>query len=137
MKRIGLLTVVIGFALSTHPVNAQQSPTQEPTGAQLLDECQVAAKGGPNAPEDAAELAKGMRCLGYLSGVRDTYLFWKNTNNTQKAKAYVPACIPEEATNFELARVVVKYLNDHPNQLHKSYRLLVMLALEDAYPCKY
>ena len=98
MKRIGLLTVVIGFALSTHPVNAQQSPTQEPTGA---------------------------------------YLFWKNTNNTQKAKAYVPACIPEEATNFELARVVVKYLNDHPNQLHKSYRLLVMLALEDAYPCKY
>ncbi|MGA2086582.1 MAG: Rap1a/Tai family immunity protein, partial [Terracidiphilus sp.] len=90
-----------------------------------------------NAPEDSAELAKGMHCLGYLSGVTDTYLFWKYTNNTQKAKVYVPACIPEGATNFELARVVVKYLNDHPNQLHKSYRLLVMLALEDAYPCKY
>jgi hypothetical protein len=137
MKRIALLAVVIGFGMSTHPAIAQQTPTQEPTGAQLLDECQVVAKGGPNAPEDAAELAKGMHCFGYLSGVADTYVFWKYTNNTQKAKVYIPACIPEEATTFELARVVVKYLNDHPNQLHNSYRLLVMLALEDAYPCKH
>jgi hypothetical protein len=136
MKRFVLLSFVIAFVLFIHPVNAQPASTQEPNGAQLLAECQVAAKGIPKAPEDAVEFGKGMHCFGYLSGVADTYVFWKQINDSQKANMFVPACIPEEATNFELAKVVVKYLNDHPNQIHKSYRLLVGLAFENAYPCQ-
>jgi hypothetical protein len=36
----------------------------------------------------------------------------------------------------EVATVVVKYLNDHPNKMHEKYFVVVILALADAYPCK-
>lgn len=130
MKRFALLTLVVCFASFAHPTGT----VQEPTGVKLLEECQTAAKNFDNAP--ANEAAGGIHCLGYLSGVDDTLTLWRENNAASiKGNAQPPACIPS-ATMLELAKVVVKYLNDHPNQLHKSYSELVVLALSDAYPCQ-
>ena len=125
MKRLALVVLVLCFAGLAHSTGT----VPEPTGVKLLEECQTAARNFDNSP--ANEAAGGIHCLGYLSGVDDTLSLWKET----KGNVQPPACIPA-ATMLELAKVVVKYLNDHPNQLHKSYSQLVILALSDAYPCQ-
>jgi hypothetical protein len=45
------------------------------------------------------------------------------------------ACIPQNASLLQLARVVVKWLRDHPDQLQKPKAILVQQALQDAFPC--
>jgi hypothetical protein len=44
-------------------------------------------------------------------------------------------CYPQQATSGQIARVIVKYLNDHPEKLHEDYRVLSVEALQKAWPC--
>jgi len=48
----------------------------------------------------------------------------------------IRSCIPPRATDGQLARVVVKYLEKHPAQLDGEQTLLTLLAFQDAFPCK-
>jgi|HubBroStandDraft_1064217.scaffolds.fasta_scaffold72274_1 hypothetical protein len=41
--------------------------------------------------------------------------------------------VPQEAKQDQLKAVVVKYLNDHPEELHKPAGMLVILALGKAF----
>lgn len=45
-------------------------------------------------------------------------------------------CVPANATVGQVARVLVKFLEDNPNRLHEPVGLLYMEALYDAFPCK-
>jgi hypothetical protein len=45
-------------------------------------------------------------------------------------------CIPQEVTNGQAVRVVVAYIDKHPEHLHESFNLLAILALGEAWPCK-
>ena len=42
----------------------------------------------------------------------------------------------EGATHEQEARVVYKYLDNHPEKLHEPAGKLVSLALSEAFPCK-
>jgi len=134
MKRLAFLAVAIALALSTHAVSAQAA--QEHTGVRLLEECQMALRDDDYIIEHGA-LIKATSCLLYIRGVADTLSLWKDESDVAKAHLLPPACIPDGASNFEMANVVLKYLNDHPNKLHESYSLLVILALQDGYPCQH
>jgi hypothetical protein len=57
MKRLALLTVVIGLALSTRPAHAADSQT----GVELLAECQAATQVGSDHSSLSEE---AMHCLG-------------------------------------------------------------------------
>jgi hypothetical protein len=46
-------------------------------------------------------------------------------------------CIPHEAGSpGQLARVVLKWLRDHPERLHEQVTILTLDALKDAFPCQ-
>jgi hypothetical protein len=47
-------------------------------------------------------------------------------------------CLPKEKpqTVGQLARIVVKYLEDNPKQLHEPAASLATVALSKAFPCK-
>ncbi|MDR6302680.1 hypothetical protein GGQ85_000356 [Nitrobacter vulgaris] len=45
-------------------------------------------------------------------------------------------CAPDEATNEQVLRVVVNYLDRHPEVLHLDFRALVIKALHEAWPCR-
>jgi hypothetical protein len=45
-------------------------------------------------------------------------------------------CWPKGVTVFQAVRVVTKWLNDHPEDLHNTARVEVMKALMAAFPCK-
>lgn len=44
-------------------------------------------------------------------------------------------CVPTGATYEQVVRVIVKYLRDHPERLHRPRRQLMLAALEAAFPC--
>ena len=45
-------------------------------------------------------------------------------------------CQPDGVTRSQNADVFVKYLNNHPGELHLGGAELVVLALSEAFPCK-
>jgi hypothetical protein len=44
--------------------------------------------------------------------------------------------IPESTTNRQFVQVVVRYIEAQPNRLNEQFRVLVVEALFDAWPCK-
>lgn len=44
-------------------------------------------------------------------------------------------CVPKDVPVSQLVRVVVKYLEEHPAQLHNPAHGLVYASLKDAFPC--
>jgi hypothetical protein len=45
-----------------------------------------------------------------------------------------PACVPDEVSILQMARVVAKWLRDHPERLHEQEGILVREALESGFP---
>jgi hypothetical protein len=44
-------------------------------------------------------------------------------------------CTPTEAQGEQVARVIMRYLETHPNMLHHPGAFLGIYALRDAFPC--
>jgi hypothetical protein len=82
------------------------------TGSMLLDYCQKT-----DSP------ASQTFCSGYVAGISDAlddHFF----------------CGPSEGQLSQSKKVVIKYLNEHPEILHKSASGLAIDALKAAFPCK-
>ena len=45
-------------------------------------------------------------------------------------------CAPDSVTNFQIVRVVVKYIDDRPARQHENFRELAREALRAAWPCR-
>jgi hypothetical protein len=56
----------------------------------------------------------------------------------EEAAGSIPATstISEAVTNDQVVKVFVKYLDDHPEELHRVAALLLSEALHSAFPCK-
>jgi hypothetical protein len=92
--------------------------------------------------------------LGFIVGVRGTIQEDQATHQVERTRAaggkttLQPkhdamscssmwlACIPQEVTNDQLVRVVVKYLTDHPEQKNYTIVQVAYLAFKNTYPCK-
>ena len=44
--------------------------------------------------------------------------------------------LPDGVTMGQLERVIVKFLEEHPAELHNTSTWLIQEALSDAFPCK-
>ena len=116
------------------------------TGAELLDRCSVAVRmleGGSGTYEE--HWANGF-CLAYVLGFGDgmrigSFKVVVNTVKTNDATAIpdtfggTEVCAPSDATGEQAVRVVLKYLQGHPQLLHKPAGELVWEALHEAFPC--
>jgi hypothetical protein len=95
------------------------------TNESLLEECTAATKklsvGQMNEHLDARS------CLGYILGYADGI-----SAGAANSKA---VCIPRSVTTGQMARVVVKHLQDHPNTLHEPRNWGIQAAFMKAYPC--
>lgn len=140
-------SVLAGFAiLFVTPFGQQLQRNRDPndmitfhggSGSHMLPNCEAAVKMGssnktislnPTATE-IQEAIDGSYCAGYVVGVVDSLI---SVNLTSK-RMY---CIPTNADNDQLVRVVSKYLNDNPAKLNEPASFLVTGAMVDAFPCK-
>jgi hypothetical protein len=106
-------------------------PSRMGTGEALLDQCKkVEHMDDYKVPkEDAAGVGL---CLGFIRGMTDCESLRKSIDSmfTQVM------CIPQGVSDLQLAKIVVKYGNDHPKELHFPASSIVLNALTDAFPCK-
>jgi len=76
-------------------------------------------------------LADANFCSGMMQGMTNTIIFFDAFQVTQSI-----VCLPEDGiSNGQAAKVVIKYLEEHPEQLHVADSGLAFLALMDAFPC--
>ncbi len=64
-----------------------------------------------------------LSCLGYIVGVADTARLFPK-----------PICVPEGVTAGQLRAVVLKYMEEHPEDRHYSGTSVVGSALLGAFP---
>jgi Rap1a immunity proteins len=110
------VAVLLSASLGLQP--AQRKVTlSDIDGAGLLDFC--------SKPEGTAL----QFCEAFILGVRDGVVL---TAELRDSKPLIDT--PFEAKQHQLRAVVVKYLNDHPEEQHKPAGLLVIFALSRAFP---
>lgn len=118
----------------------------ELNGTELLQDCQEAVR-----HIDGAEASPGAAaCILYVTGYTDGLLCaalikmlgpecrdlspeetWKH--GWSEIGAFCP---PVNLSDQQVVRVLVKYLQDNPQQLHRPARILIMMSLVDAFPCR-
>jgi hypothetical protein len=100
-------------------------------GNALLPKCQNAVH---IADGDTANDIGGSYCLGFVSGIMIMASDWQASEKTTKV-SFLP-CLPSEGmTSGQAVRVVTKYLDSHPERLHRDAHILVIEALKEAFPC--
>lgn len=72
-------------------------------------------------------------CFGYIFGVWDMHNVLNASLPNAKDDVY---CIPDNASGTQLAKIIVKYGNDHPEELNQAALAVVSHAFTKAFPCK-
>jgi len=55
---------------------------------------------------------------------------------TAKRNRDLSFCLPDQVTNDQIIKIFVKYLDDHPEELHQPASLLLVTSMRKAFPCK-
>ena len=125
MKRMLVLAVML--LIPWGGLNATE------TAIEFLRACGSTVKQADGLPVSDKERIESIWCLCYISGFADSLRLSSSLFKPQNQKA----CLPEEgASGEQLVRVVTKWLKAHPESLHESGRMQVMIALTNAFPCK-
>jgi hypothetical protein len=98
-------------------------------GNKLLRECEDALKAVGTTTTTAREFGQGLYCIGFVHGLVDMNTVY----DADGAATFF--CPPQEFTVGQGVRVVVKFLQDHPERLHKDEAILAVSALQQAFPC--
>jgi len=96
-------------------------------GNKLLTDCGAAVTFMDG--ERLLDTVGASHCLGFIQGLNQMNDFY----GLKGAPMFF--CRPREVTAGQATRIVVKYLRDHPEELHKEDFVLVVAALSAAFPC--
>jgi hypothetical protein len=112
---------VCGFLLLA--CAAVSSDEDYTSGNWLLGSCTITVKGmdDKNHSQDVYESYRDGWCRGIVAGVSD---------------ASPKVCPDANVIHGQAVRVVLKYLQDHPEELHVNGSALAEKALARAFPCK-
>ena len=77
-------------------------------------------------------IAQGF-CFGMMQGITSTNKYYQVTLGKKRALF----CTPEQnIKNGQAARIVLKYLKEHPEKLHENDSVLAIEAFMEAFPCE-
>ena len=79
--------------------------------------------------DPAEAFGRGM-CIGIITGLAT------GTALSRTALKTAFFCAPEGPTIEQYTRVVVAYIDKHPEETHENFVLLALTALGEAWPCK-
>lgn len=76
-------------------------------------------------------------CIGYLNGIRDGVILMNTlASNQHRKNDYYAICFPNNVSMGQSARILVKFLQERPEDLHIDAGALYYAALLNAFPCK-
>jgi len=107
------------------------------TGNDVLDRCQTAVRFADNDGAPVGEHLDAGWCFGWIAGTLElTKLHNEWTTFIKQKPTLLQFCLPRPIPVIQAVRVVVKYLKEHPEQLHEDAMGLTMAALNNSFPCK-
>jgi len=129
MKRFTLLLVLL---LSPLAGNASEDIL---SGSKLLRNCNSYLKLVGGSSNSEIILGAGL-CLGTVRGIIDAGAIFDTFADQAGKPPTNVFCVPESVSTDQGIRVVIKYLEGHPEDLHQRGTTLTVLALKQAFPCK-
>ncbi|QWB08742.1 Rap1a/Tai family immunity protein [Pseudomonas syringae] len=100
-------------------------------GNGLLSACQTTIRFSDDGTKKVDPFDVG-QCTGIVEGVEGA-IFVLNDSVAANMKTCYPV---NGTTNIQKARIVVKYLQEHPDQLHLPAAALALISYIKAFPCK-
>jgi hypothetical protein len=121
---LALLTLL--FSGAARATDRTIDPTH--SGNEFLEYCATALT--VENPEQVDKLSKARAgwCVGYIEGLYEAA-------TVAGPGPLVGFRAPDGVTIRQFARVVVKYMKDHPADLHQVTAGLCIIALKEAFPC--
>lgn len=116
--------------------------SQVDTGLDLLKACKNAISVFEHRASniDIIEVSMGSSfCVGYIRGVSDTTkisYFGIMGKNGDLVAPFHYFCTPNEVGTEQEIRIVIKYLENHPEKLNQPMLYIIINALSAAFPCK-
>jgi len=129
MKTLAIFAALV-FVSIAGQVHAEEAFKFD--GNHLLEACSAADRFGEGDYRSGwREDSAFYLCHGYVRGVMDTL-------DAMVIASKLPqgACVPPDITQGQIIRVFVKFLRDHPEDLHLRGNLLFMRAIARSYPCR-
>ncbi len=110
-------------------------------GSALLGYCEklVRAIDEPTLRPSDSDLMQTGWCAGYVQAIVEHYQLLEGLM-TQGAfdgtTGPLGTCVPSKVQTGQVARVIVKWLRDHPERLHEDITAVSVIILHDAFPCQ-
>jgi len=102
------------------------------TGSEMLSMCGAAVKVSDGIDVTESEGMDALLCIAYLGGFTDAITLSAQLTGPREPRI----CLPKSGVPTEqLARIMVKWLREHPENLHKSARIELMISLTNTFPC--
>ena len=88
-----------------------------------------------SSDDDSLVSFKAGVCAGTIDGLLfEASLLGRSTGvGVPHAEVF---CAPKEITNDQALRVVVRYIDARPEEMHKGFAFLALMALTNAWPCR-
>ena len=75
-------------------------------------------------------------CLGYIRGALDVFSAWKQIEGKSTVPGVRGMCVPDSVSTGQAAKVVMKWLDEHPEKLHFNGETVILMSCREAFPCK-
>jgi hypothetical protein len=100
-------------------------------GNELLRDCQSAIQLVETNGKEGNAFRAG-NCIGVITGVTSL----RGVTNDALPK-HAQTCLPSPSPpNIQAARIAVKFLQENPEKLNQEEGVLMLFALQRAFPCK-
>lgn len=107
-------------------------------GRDLAGQCQQALRLNVLGVEglDIDSIIEGVYCVAYIGGVLDGLIVAEEDIEPRAARARPTICLPPTGLDMAQAvRVVLAWLEEHPEGLNEPARVVVHRALAESFPC--
>jgi hypothetical protein len=135
--RVAAISIIFVLILGFGASGSRAQDTEKDNGNKLLDSCGEVVKALDN-PNHNADAYKFSWCIGYMRGCNAAMIMQRTASSTTyseyKTTGFLGVLLPDGVTNGQMARVIVKWLQDHPQQLHEDADMLTLLILREAFP---
>ena len=84
------------------------------------------------------DLARGAYCVGVVLGALRTIGTLRTLDDLNEVPSSAASgfCFPDGVTPEQLARVFLKYVDKHPEQLHQDWDKVLLLSWAEVFACK-
>lgn len=118
------------------PSLAQSQVHPEHSGNDFVRQCSALGRDDVAHETKLEEMPEATFCLGYLSGLRMGFkLEWTFAETYTNHSVPRPFCEPDDVEPGQMAKILLKFIRENPEEAHKTASMLFVEALAKAYPC--